>query len=250
MSRQTGINAGHLSRIENGKRPPTEKVATACDAVFPERRGWFTEYYSELSGWTEVPAVFRDWAELEERARSLRVWEPGIINGLLQTEAYARVLIDIEPMTTPEAAAARLAGRMERQRRVLMRNEPPLAWFVIDELSLFREVGSAEIMAGQVRRLREVAAMQTVTVQVLPAVAHPATQSGCLIADDAAYAEHMAGGFVYTDDETVTALAMRFDTLRGECYRVSDTAALLERLEETWTTGASQVIRAATAATA
>jgi transcriptional regulator with XRE-family HTH domain len=44
FSQRTGLNPGHVSRIENGKRPPTENVATACDAAFPDRRGWFTEY--------------------------------------------------------------------------------------------------------------------------------------------------------------------------------------------------------------
>ena len=39
LYRRTGIAAGHLSRIENGKRPPTEGVAVGLDAVFPERRG-------------------------------------------------------------------------------------------------------------------------------------------------------------------------------------------------------------------
>ena len=43
LAKVTGIDGGHLSRIENGKRPPTESVATACDAVFAERRGWFAE---------------------------------------------------------------------------------------------------------------------------------------------------------------------------------------------------------------
>jgi transcriptional regulator with XRE-family HTH domain len=37
-----GINFGSLSQIENGKRPPTEKVALKCDEVFPERSGWVT----------------------------------------------------------------------------------------------------------------------------------------------------------------------------------------------------------------
>jgi transcriptional regulator with XRE-family HTH domain len=41
---QTGINYSTASLIENGKRPPTEKAAAACDEVFPDRRGWFTEY--------------------------------------------------------------------------------------------------------------------------------------------------------------------------------------------------------------
>ena len=51
LSRRTEIAAGHLSRIENGKRPPTENVAVACDGVFPERRGWFLEYYEESKTW-------------------------------------------------------------------------------------------------------------------------------------------------------------------------------------------------------
>jgi transcriptional regulator with XRE-family HTH domain len=44
FARRSGISVGHVSRIENGKRPPTLAVARACDEVFPERRGWFTEY--------------------------------------------------------------------------------------------------------------------------------------------------------------------------------------------------------------
>jgi hypothetical protein len=101
-------------------------------------------------------------------------------------------------------------------------------------------------MAGQLRYLREVALMPTVTVQVLPAVAHCANASEFIIADTAACAEHVAGGFVYSDDETVSALAVRFDTLRSECYRVSDTTALLEQLEQSWTLGASRLTLTAT----
>jgi transcriptional regulator with XRE-family HTH domain len=248
FARRTGLNAGHLSRIENGKRPPTEKVATACDVAFPERRGWFTEYYEELRGWSEVPAAFRDWSELEERAASIRAWMPGIAHGLLQTEEYARALIATVPGTSAETAAARLANRMERQRRVLMRDDPPRAWFVVDELSLYRCVGAAQVMTDQVRRLCDVASMPTVTLQVLPAIAHNANASEIIIADDeAAYAEHVVGGYVFTDEQTVSALALRFDTLRGECYRVSESAALLERMAEAWATGASPLTQMGTA---
>jgi transcriptional regulator with XRE-family HTH domain len=251
FARRTGLNAGHLSRIENGYRPPTEKVATACDAAFPERKGWFTEYYEELRGWSEVPAAFRDWSELEEKAVSLLVWMPGIVHGLLQTEGYARALIASVPATSAETAAARLANRVERQRRVLMRDLPPRAWFIVDELSLYRCVGSAEVMAEQVRRLSDVASMPTVTMQVLPAVAHNANASEFILADDrAAYAEHVVGGYVFTDERTLSTLALRFDTLRGECYRVSESEALLERMAETWATGASPLTQTGTAAPA
>ncbi len=38
--------------------------------------------------------------------------------------------------------------------------------------------------------------MPKTTIQVLPAVAHPVNASGFLMADDAAWVEHAAGGFV------------------------------------------------------
>ena len=241
FARQTGLNAGHLSRIENGKRPPTENVAAACDAAFPERRGWFTEYYEELRGWSEVPAAFKDWSELEDQAGSVRDWMPGIVTGMLQTEDYARSLIAVVPRTSPETAAARLANRMERQRRVLLRDDdPPAAWFVVDEMALYRKVGSAEVMAAQMHQMSAVAAMPKVTVQVLPAVAHPANASGFVIADDsAAYAEHVAGGYVFTDEQTVSAIIVRFDSLRAESYRASESLRMINRAGELWTAGAS-----------
>jgi transcriptional regulator with XRE-family HTH domain len=243
LSARTGINFSHLGRIENGHRPPTELVASACDRVFPERRGWFSEYYAELATWSEVPAGFKDWTELEDKSATLRVWSPGIVHGLLQTEDYARALLMTYPGVSAETVAARLAARMARQERLFGRDV--LALFVVDVLSLCRLVGSAEVMAGQMRRLGEVAAMPNATLQMLPAVAHP-TGSEIILSDDAAYAEHSAGGFVY-GGETVTGLARLFDSLRAECQAASSTRALLGRMAEAWTTGGSQVFQALTA---
>lgn len=241
FSARTGLNIGHASRIENGKRPPTENVAAACDAVFPERKGWFTEYYEELRGWSEVPAAFRDWSELEDKAASVRDWMPGIVTGMLQTEGYTRALIAPVPRTSPETAAARLANRMERQQRVLLReDDPPAAWFIVDEMALYRKVGSAEVMAAQMRQLAAIAVMPKVTIQVLPAIAHPANASGFIIADDSvAYAEHVAGGYVFTDEQTVSAIMVRFDSLRAESYRASESLRMIDRTGELWTAGVS-----------
>jgi Domain of unknown function (DUF5753)/Helix-turn-helix len=250
LSRRMDIAAGHLSRIENGKRPPTEMIAARCDDAFPERRGWFTEYYEELRGWSEVPASFKSWPEHEDGAVSLRDWSPSIVTGLLQTEDYARTLLATLPGTSAETVAARLAGRLERQRRVLMRDDPPSACFIVDELSLYRCVGSAQIMAAQMRRLLDMAARVRVIVQVLPAIAHPVNASGFLMTGDAVWIEHAASGYVFSDEETVAALALRFDTLRSESYRASESLALIERLEGTWATGVSPLTRTPTEATA
>jgi transcriptional regulator with XRE-family HTH domain len=244
FSARSGIDIGHASRVENGKQPPTARLAAKCDAVFAERHGWFSEYYAELQTWSEVPAAFKDWAELEEKAGQVRDWWPSIISGLLQTEDYARALLSTYPGVRADVVSSRLGARMERQRRLFARDI--MAWFIVDELSLYRLAGSAEVMAGQLRQLGAVARMPNVTMQVLPAIANPGVTSGFVIADESAYAEHSAGGFAYPTGETVSALMRIFDTLRGECYRVSESVALLERTADAWT-GGSPVFRVRTA---
>src|ERR1035441_2966056 len=59
LSGRTAYDAAHLSRIENGVRPPTRSLAIACDTAFPERHGWFTEYYDESRKWAEIPPGFQ-----------------------------------------------------------------------------------------------------------------------------------------------------------------------------------------------
>jgi hypothetical protein len=250
FSTRVGFDAGHLSRVENGKRPPSEVLARACDSVFPERRGWFLDWYQESRDWAEVPAGFRSWSELEDKATSVRTWAPGIVHGLIQAEGYARSLLSAFPGVSAETVTARLNARMERQRRVLLRDDPPLAWFVVDEFALYRQVGSADVMAEQMHQLAAVAAMPSVTVQVLPAVTHAANASGFVVADDrVAYAEHVAGGYVFSDGETVSSLLHVFDSLRCECLKVSESTALIERLGEQWASGASPRIQTPTAGT-
>ncbi len=248
LARRMGVDAAHLGRIESGRRPPTEAVAAKCDEVFPGRHGWFTEWYQESRTWAEIPAGFRDWAELEDKTATVRTWTPGIIDGLAQAEDYARALISVQPAVTAEVTDTRLANRIDRQRRVLQRDSPPRTWFLIDEFALYRMVGSAEIMARQMGHLLEVAAMPSVTMQVLPPIAHPANASGFVLADDAAWCEHMVGGYVFTGAETVSSLAVRFDSLRGECYRVSESAVMIARTGELWTRGVHPATQMAMAA--
>jgi hypothetical protein len=220
----------------------------ACDKQFPERRGWYLQYYEESKSW--VPAGFRDWSEHENAATVIRAWSPGFIHGLLQTSDYARAQLETAPDATSEMTAARLAARMQRQQRVLRRPDPPSAYFVVDELSLYRRVGSAEIMVAQMRHLLEVARLPHVVLQVLPAVEHPAGASGFVVAgDDAAYAEHMFGGFVYTEAETVTSALRMFGTISSESDKASVSLRKIERMAEIWN-GVSQATQMPTAVTA
>jgi transcriptional regulator with XRE-family HTH domain len=235
--RMGGVDPHHLGRVESGRRPPTARLADKLDAVFPERRGWYLQWLDDIRTAPEIPPTFRSWSDYEDRSATLRVWMPGIIDGLAQTEEYARALIAMAPGITAATADSRLNARMERQRRILDREQPARVILLVDEMALYREVGNAATMAGQCRRLLAVAAMPAVTMQVMPAIAHTSMASGYLIADDAMWCEHVVSGGVYTDPQTVMTVTAKHDNLRAECYRASESLTLIERLGTAWETG-------------
>src|SRR5258708_242930 len=152
FGQRIGYDPGQISRIENGKRPPTELFAQMCDQAFPDRDGWFGEFYAESRTWIATPPWFRSWVEHEQQAAALRIWQLGVLSGLLQTEQYARAILTVEPGVTDDQVSERLAARLARQA-VLTRDDPPAAWFLVDEAVLHRCVGSAHVMAAQLAHL-------------------------------------------------------------------------------------------------
>lgn len=237
LAQRAGLNAAHLSRVENGKRPPTARIAASLDAVFTERRGWYLTWLEETRTAPEIPATFRSWSDYEERTTTLRVWMPTIIDGLAQTADYARALIDLSPGVTAATAEARLKGRMERQRRVLASVRS--VTLLVDEMALYRRVGDAAVMADQCAHLIEAAATPSLTLQVMPAIAHTSMASGYLIADEAVWCEHVVSAEVYTEPDIVMNVVARHDSLRAECYRASESLALIGRAERLWRSGES-----------
>jgi transcriptional regulator with XRE-family HTH domain len=232
LAARIGVDFSDLSKIENGKRPMTEKLAMLCDGQFPERRGWYLDYYRESRDW--MPAGFRDWSEIEAKARELLLWTPGIIDGLAQVPEYARALLRTYPGVAPGQIETRLKHRMDRQK-LLLREGGPTVVLLVDHASLYRAFGSAEVMARQCERLTEVAGLEAVTVQVVPPVAIPLGTALVILADDAAYTEHGLGGSVFTGDESATRLRRLVGSVRGEARPISESLKLISEANNRWT---------------
>lgn len=246
FGQRIGYNPGAISRVENGRRPATELFAQMCDRAFPERGGWFGDFYAASRTWMATPPWFRSWVEHEQNAATLRIWQLGILSGLLQTEDYARAILSVNPGVTEDQVNDRLAARLERQA-ILTRDDPPTVWFLVDEAALRRRVGSPEIMAAQLSHLTGVARLPGVTIQVVPTIAHVGLLGGFAIAGHAAaYVETAVAGQVFEDAEIIAGLLTRFDTLRNEAFRGSESLALIERMCEEWKASGA---RAATQAT-
>jgi hypothetical protein len=253
-----GYHYGQVSRIETGRRPATLQFAQMCDKVFPERGGWFEDFYRESRKWVATPPWFRNWIEHEHHAVSLKVWQPSQLSGLLQTDGYAHAQLRTFPRVTDDQVSERLAARMARQA-ILTRQDPPapMAWFLIDEAALRRWTGTPAVMADQLDQLVTIAALPNVTIQVVPNVAHAALTGGFAIAEkpdtSVAYLETALTGQVFEDSPSVHELATLFDALRTEALRGTESLRVIEKVASEWrsqATGASPATQAPTEASA
>jgi Domain of unknown function (DUF5753) len=169
------------------------------------------------------------------------------LSGLLQTEGYARAILAVEPGVTDEDVDARLTARLARQA-ILAREDPPAIWFLVDEAALRRCIGSPHVMAAQLAHLAGVARLPNITIQVVPDIAHAGLLGGFAVAERAAYVETAVAGQVFEDTEIIAALLTRFDTLRNEAFRGSESLTLIERMCKEWkATGARAVTQDPTA---
>ncbi|MFI6083143.1 DUF5753 domain-containing protein [Streptomyces sp. NPDC051217] len=113
---------------------------------------------------------FPEYVGHEGRAAEIRLFEIGIIPGLLQTTAYASALANGDVRRggiTPEQADERVSVLAERQA-TLVRNRPPTLLVVMDESCVRRPVGGAEVMAEQLERLLEFVALPNTMLQIAP----------------------------------------------------------------------------------
>ncbi|MEU2711862.1 helix-turn-helix transcriptional regulator [Streptomyces sp. NPDC007205] len=135
--------------------------------------GWWQRFHDVLPDW------FSLYVSLEGAARIIRSYEPHFVPGLLQTEDYARAVLQAGTIgqTSPQTVERHVSLRMERQR-LLERDDPPHLWVIMDETVLRRPVSTrGEVMRTQLDRLLEYAERDRVTLQLAEFAAgpHPGT---------------------------------------------------------------------------
>ncbi|MET8243659.1 Scr1 family TA system antitoxin-like transcriptional regulator [Streptomyces sp. NPDC005202] len=124
--------------------------------------GWWQRFHDVLPDW------FSLYVSLEGAARLIRSYEPHFVPGLLQTEEYARAVLEAGTVgqTGPKTIERHVSLRMARQR-LLEQEDPPHLWVIMDETVLRRPVSiHGEVMRDQLDKLLEYAERNRVTVQV------------------------------------------------------------------------------------
>jgi transcriptional regulator with XRE-family HTH domain len=231
-----------IARIETCRSVPTLDFARRSDEALGTN-GVLARMQPQAKRVAFVPG-FGQYLQIEEAAALLRSWEPLVVNGLLQTQDYARALITgTGPGDSEEQVEQLVAARLERQA-ILDRDEPPRLCVIMDVSVLRYEIGGPAVMRGQLEHLIELARRPSIALHVVPDVAgaHPGLLGGMMIAGfadhdrlDVGYLETPLAGWLVEDASDVAQLILLYDTLRGEALPQRASAELLAKVVQEWT---------------
>ncbi len=126
------------------------------------KRGWWHPYSKAIPDW------FSTYVGLESEASLIRTYEAQSVPGILQTESYARAVLQAAPI--PESVGEierQVRLRMERQA-ILDGDDPPQLRAILDEGVVRRIVGDSKIMREQLEYLLTRSSETNIDLMVLP----------------------------------------------------------------------------------
>jgi transcriptional regulator with XRE-family HTH domain len=230
---RTGINETDLDRLLAWYGVRADERVRLHDLAHRGRaRVWWTPYRSS------VPDPYDEYVALEAEAVVMAEWEAQVVPGLLQTDEYARAVIEVgADIADPETAQRRLALRMARQA-VLSRVPAPRLSIVLDESVLHREVGGRDVLDRQLQHLFDASHRPDMELLVMPfaAGAHAALTESFVIFDFAAgtrapvvHSEGLTGGQFRTQPADVHIYRQAFADLRRRALPVEASRLAIAR---------------------
>lgn len=238
LADMTGWARSTISALQTGTRVPQRDQVESLDGVLATG-GTLTRLWVTLKNNSEVPNSFRDILAMEREASFIREYHPTLVPGILQTEAYARAVISSGRPWLPDSAVDKLVSSRIARHEVLAGTDRPIAWFVVDDLVLQRQIGSPETARQQLEYMCTLA-QQAIRLQVLPGMtkATPGLSGPFRLMSFSeerpmvAYAENAMGGELSDDPKQIETLGMVFGAIQGEALSPQESVRMIqERLE-------------------
>ncbi|MFI2187447.1 Scr1 family TA system antitoxin-like transcriptional regulator [Streptomyces sioyaensis] len=242
LAERSEYSSVHVSAVENGRKPPTLRFSRSVDRVFglegtPDS---FEREYREIKHGSLLEG-FPEYVEYEGRAVEIRLYEVGVIPGLLQTPEYAATLeadaVRREAIT-PEQAEERVE-LVSRRQATLARTPSPLILAVLDESCIRRPMGDPAIMDAQFERLLKFAERPNTVLQVAPfsmgarrPFSLPITVLTMPDRSIMSYAESAQRGHLERDTRSVLPMLTAYHQLQAEALSQAASVALISKLRK------------------
>ncbi|SHF06946.1 helix-turn-helix domain-containing protein [Streptoalloteichus hindustanus] len=242
-----GCSRSTITRIESGhvlcRRTELLALAAFYGATDARRAEILARWEDAKGDATRVmatgraPRQLRAFLHAEAEASRSQVISPLVVDGLLQTEEYARAVNSAPSGFRGSDADIERAVKSRLNRQQLLVGPHPLQLHVLlDEAAIHRQVGGPDVMLGQLQRLLTLLERSHITLQVIPmrAGAYGTMSGGVVILhfDDqedpsAAYVEYPGGGAWVEETEDVSRFVATFDSVRGSALSPAETADLI-----------------------
>ena len=241
LARLVGISQSRISRIETGHLIPqadeVDRLATALNvdastreqlheqarAARSSMRSWRTLH---ASGFPQHQQTIARW---EQAATQIRMFQPNIVPGLLQTAEYARHAIELS--TADRDIASAVAARMARQAMLYERGKS--FEFLITEGALRWRLVPTDVHVGQLNHLASLGTLANVSLGIIPwhaqVSAHQTTMF-CLFDDASAYIELLNGEVITEDRQDVAQYTAVWSALSQAAMTGEDAIAELHRI--------------------
>jgi hypothetical protein len=176
VSRHFEWNTAKLTRIETARVAVTARDVRDLLTLYGRHDESYRDAMVELarlskerSWWTDYKDVMRpgNFVGLEAGAATMRVFEPVVVPGLLQTEAYIRALMRSGSDVPSDVMDRRVKLRLHRQNRLSGPNPLELV-AVVDESVVRRNIGGEVGMRKQLEHILDIAQSPNVTIRILP----------------------------------------------------------------------------------
>jgi uncharacterized protein DUF5753 len=249
VSRYFEWHAAKVTRIETARVAVTARDVRDLLTLYKVQDQDYREAMVELARlsrertwWTDYRDIMRPggFVGLEAGAAAMRVWEPMVLPGLLQTEAYMRALIRTgRPSDPPASIDRRVSLRLTRQGRLTAADRPLDLWALIDESVVRRSIGGDEVMDGQLRHLIDMAQLPNVMLQILPfgAGEHQFLGGPAALLEfsetthmDVVYLEGLAGDYYEEQPSEVARYRKEFERLSVKALDHRMTIKMIESL--------------------
>src|SRR6516165_10720076 len=193
-------------------------------------RSWWSAYRDA------APSLLLQLIEYESVASAIRQFETLFIPGILQTEEYARAVIqNYYDDEGPGSDKLRALVELRVRREGLLNSEhSPSFNFMLDEAAVSRLVGGSSVMRSQLRRLIAVAEKPNVTVEIVPFSAglHPGMRGPFEIIEfvdsldkDIVFVETPRGDIISDDPKETKSYRDAFDRLEKTSLGPRDSLA-------------------------
>ncbi|MFJ1808719.1 MULTISPECIES: helix-turn-helix domain-containing protein [unclassified Streptomyces] len=245
VARGAVMSASKLSKIETGKTSATaddiDRILTAIgvsDDVKAEYMDAARAAATESTAWRLIQRAGlhkaqRQLRALEARMTLLRLFQPALVPGLLQTPEYMRAILSRHDDLTEEAVRQTVSARLERQEVLydagktlrFVITEPVLRWLIVPPM----------VMVGQIDRLISVSRLPNVDVLMVPLAGpkHDIPNHAFVVRDDRAVTvETVHAEVVVTDPRDVALYVAKFDGFASGALQGDDMRAALASIRD------------------